>query len=53
MGHTSDPENGHDAARLCYITAVVYLGFVALCGCQVKSELLSFFPECDSDIAWI
>jgi ribonuclease kappa len=37
MGHTSDPEDGHAAARLCYVAAVVYLGFIAVCGCQVSS----------------
>jgi ribonuclease kappa len=35
-GSTKDPSNPSAVAKICYISAVVYMGFVVFCGCQVS-----------------
>lgn len=38
-GSTKDPPNPSAVAKVCYISAVVYMAFVVFCGCQVSLSL--------------
>ncbi|SPO40500.1 uncharacterized protein PSFLO_05982 [Pseudozyma flocculosa] len=35
MGSTEDPEDGSAVGNVCYVAALVYLGLIAFCTCQV------------------
>lgn len=36
MGSVHDPKDGGQVAKVCYIAALIYAGFVAFCGLQVS-----------------
>ncbi|SAM81138.1 uncharacterized protein UBRO_02763 [Ustilago bromivora] len=35
MGSTEDPEDGNAVGTTCYIAALIYIAFIAFCGCQL------------------
>ncbi|SPO44320.1 uncharacterized protein PSANT_02005 [Moesziomyces antarcticus] len=35
MGSTEDPEDGIAVGQTCYVAALIYIAFIAFCGCQL------------------
>lgn len=35
MGSTEDPKDGLAVGQTCYIAALIYIAFIAFCGCQL------------------
>lgn len=35
MGSVNDPKDGQAVANSCYTAALVYVAFIAFCGCQL------------------
>lgn len=38
MGSTEDPVDGGAVATNCYIAALLYVGFIVFCGCQLGAH---------------